>query len=533
MTGGAWRGGHRPLASRMLLLTSTAILLAGCAISPEPITTAEQQVLAQADRSAMFADQEPVERPISLEEAIARALKYNLEHRAALVEEVLRNRQFDLGRWDLLPQLTADAGLVTRSNELASSSESVVTGTQSLEPSTSQDKTRGTAKLGLSWSILDFGASYYQAKQQADRALIAGQRRRQVVNALVQQVRDAWWRAATARRMRDQAQPILAETRGALADAHEIERQRLRPPLETLRYQRALIEIRGELEGIDGDLALAKAELAELMNLAPRMSFEVEVPPVEDAPPAWRMPLGEMEEFALAHRPELREAAYQSRITRHQAREALLRLLPGLELNSSFNYDSNDFLVNQTWLAAGVQVSSNLLNVLRAPATLETNRARTELARAQRLAMSMAVITQVHIALRQYQRTREHLERANELSDIEGRIRDHVVRAAAGDASSTLERIHSSAAAVVARLERDRAYAEVRHARARLYASIGVDPLPKTVESYGLNALIDTLADFDRALPDTDAPAAPQPVGSSGSDEAAILPVPRQEPASG
>ena len=32
--------------------------------------------------------------------------------------------------------------------------------------------------LGLSWNVLDFGVSYYQSKQNADRLLVAQERRR-------------------------------------------------------------------------------------------------------------------------------------------------------------------------------------------------------------------------------------------------------------------------------------------------------------------------------------------------------------------
>lgn len=71
---------------------------------------------------------------------------------------------------------------ITRNNDLASSSRSVLTGRQSLEPSTSQDRRRATADLTASWNVLDFGVSYYQAQQQADpRDLLPGMSGRAVL----------------------------------------------------------------------------------------------------------------------------------------------------------------------------------------------------------------------------------------------------------------------------------------------------------------------------------------------------------------
>ena len=67
-------------AERSLKMTAiaSAILLAGCSVRPEPVTTEEQISQALSDRTKMYADQEPVRGVITLDEAIARSLKYNL-----------------------------------------------------------------------------------------------------------------------------------------------------------------------------------------------------------------------------------------------------------------------------------------------------------------------------------------------------------------------------------------------------------------------------------------------------------------------
>src|SRR5690606_29006486 len=111
--------------------------------------------------------QPPASAPVTLEEAMARALKYNLDNRLKMMEQALAHHQLDIANFNLLPQLTANAGYVTRDNRYGSSSQDLATGQQSLVPSTSLDKTYRTADLSFSWNILDFGVSYYQAHQQA------------------------------------------------------------------------------------------------------------------------------------------------------------------------------------------------------------------------------------------------------------------------------------------------------------------------------------------------------------------------------
>ncbi|MBV8770672.1 MAG: hypothetical protein JO094_17460, partial [Hyphomicrobiales bacterium] len=74
------RNARRNLAY-FLGVAAGALLVAGCALTPKPFTTEERWSEAQADREQMFADQEPVTRSVTLDEAFARALKYNLDGR--------------------------------------------------------------------------------------------------------------------------------------------------------------------------------------------------------------------------------------------------------------------------------------------------------------------------------------------------------------------------------------------------------------------------------------------------------------------
>jgi outer membrane protein TolC len=480
-------------------VSALALLLAACAVKPEPFT--EQQTLDRAveDRGSLTADQAAIDGPISIYEAVARALLYNLDQRQALMEQALQNRQLDLARFDMLPRLAASAGYTTRSNQNASSSESIFTGRESLEPSTSQDRNRAIADLSFSWNLLDFGVSYYQARQQADRVLIAEQRRRRVINNLVQEVRGAFWQAATAERLITKIDPLLEEGVAALQRARMIERERLRSPVETLRFQKSMLEILRQLRGLRADLQQAKARLASLMNIEPNTDYELATPELDN----WKVPdlgaqLGELELLALINRPELREEDYQKRIGHHEVRTAMLRMLPGISFESSANFDSNSFLVHNTWAQATGQVTWNLIGLLQGPTAIKAAEAQVDVAESRRMALSMAVITQVNLAYRRFQRSVVDYRNASQLEEIEQRIFTLVKQAEAGAAESDLERIRSSAAAIAAELARDQAFAEVQSALGNIYASLGVDPLPAEIEDRSLDAVTAAVADVAR-----------------------------------
>lgn len=59
----------------------------------------------QQDQRAMRLASEPISAPLTLDEALARALKYNLDRRAKMMEEALALRQLDVSNYDMLPKL--------------------------------------------------------------------------------------------------------------------------------------------------------------------------------------------------------------------------------------------------------------------------------------------------------------------------------------------------------------------------------------------------------------------------------------------
>jgi outer membrane protein TolC len=479
---------RQPIPSRLLLAALVTAGLAGCAITPHAITTQEREASVRADRGAMYANQEPLQGPITLEEAMARAIKYNLDHRLKLMEEAVARRQLDLSHTDLLPKLALSAGYSNRDNELASSSRDVNTGQQSLVPSTSTDRERTTGDLGLSWNVLDFGVSYFGARQQADRVLVADQRRRKVLHLLMQQTRQAYWQAAGAQKLEGKIEPVLAQARRALEDSRKVEIEKLRSPLEALNYQRQLLDIVRQLEAVRDELAQAKPRLASIMNLPPGHAFAVAVADTLDTPNV-SLPLPQMEETALLRRPELVEAQYNERIGVLETRKALARLFPGIEVTLGNHYDSNSYLVNNAWGDVGLRVSWNLFNVLNGGTIRGLAQAQLDVARQQRLALNMAVLTQVHVADLDYLGRLRQFELTKQVNAVEQRILHYTHNASTANAQGRLEEIRASASAMMSELRLYQSYGALQGAYGQVIATLGLDPLPQSVPAYDLETL--------------------------------------------
>ncbi|MBA6099120.1 TolC family protein [Pseudomonas juntendi] len=469
-----------------------ALAISGCAVTSQPIDRSASEARARTDLATMFKGQEPLSGPLTLHQAMARAVKYNLEARLKVMEEALAKRQVDLAQFDMLPRMALDAGYVGRNNVGASSSQSIRTGTQSLEPSTSQDRDREVADLTMVWNVLDFGVSYVSAKQQADQRLILQERKRKVIHTITQDVRSAYWRAVAAQRLLSQIDALMGRIQQARDNSQRMATQRIGDPVQTLSYQRALIEATRQLEEQRRALSLAKTELAALINLPLNTDFTL-APEQGYAVPQFTGDLAKLEEQALASRPELREQDYQARISAAETRKAMLRMLPGLEFSAGGHYDSNSFLTNQSWADYGVKVTWNLFNVLSAPTAIKVAEAGEDVAAARRQAMSMAVLAQLYVANANYQESVRQFRTSEELATLDGEIAGQLRNRFQTQNIGELELIQGELNNLQTQLKRDLAYAELRNAYAQLYVSSGTDLLPDTLPDSNLQTIATAL----------------------------------------
>jgi len=477
--------------ARLVMSVSLAALAAGCGIAPHPLTDQEFAAGAVADRAEMFKGQAPLDKPLTLGDAIARVLRYNLDHSTKMMEEALALGQLDLDRWDMLPKMTASAGYVGRSDHDTVRSRDAITLEPALaDPYYSLDRDRHVADLTASWNILDFGVSYVNARESGDRVLIAGERRRKAMQNLVQEVRSAYWRALATQQLHDRVGAVINDADQALKASNQVEAEQLRNPLDALRYQKTLLESLRQLEAINQELSTAKAELAALINVPPSSDFTLAAPTDADMKlPQWTMPVEQMEEMAFANNPDLHEQVYQSRIAVQETRKEFLKMLPGIDLTAGRNYDSNSFLISNTWNQASAMVSWNLFSLISAPDRIRLAHDNEALADRRRLALRMALLAQVHVSRQQYESESRQFNLADTLFHVESKIAAATAQRQANDAQSDLERIGSATSAIAAELRRYQTLAQAQGALGRIEATLGIDPVPGNLGTADIGAL--------------------------------------------
>lgn len=474
--------------------------LSACALVPKPFSDEYFREQAQQDKNAVIEGQEPVERPISLYEAFARALKYNLDFRLELEQKALAQKELNLSRYELLPQFVANLNFDSRSNFSGATSQSLLSGRQSLEPSTSSERDVYSNELRLSWNILDFGLSYLRAKQAGDSVLIAEEQKRKVVNRIIQDVRTAYWRAVSNDRLIIKLEELIKKVNIAIEESREVETKKLDRPLTALTYQRELISIKRELGALQRELSLAKIQLAALMNLRPDQEYKLVIPERTNKVKKLDFSPQLMEQLALELRPEIRELSYKKRINALEAKTAILELLPGLDLNFGAYYNENKFLFNNDWLSYGARVSWNMLNVFKLPSTLSTNKAREKVLDAERLSLSMAILTQVHVSLAQFEHSKKEHKTAAEYHETQKKILNQVVAASEVDSVSDQAVIREEMNTLVAEVKYDIAYADIENAYARILSSMGIDSIPYDINVDNIKDMTESLENYFEKL---------------------------------
>jgi outer membrane protein TolC len=183
-----------------------------------------------------------------------------------------------------------------------------------------------------------------------------------------------------------------------------------------------------------------------------------------------------MEELVIANNADLREAFYNARIATQETRRAMLKMFPGLSFNYGVRGSDDSYLIHQHWSEAGAQISFNLLGLLSVPAQMRLADAGVALADQRRMATQMAVLAQMHIAYLQYQNAKRQFERADTIWKVDSDIANHVAQRESVQAQTRLELVADQATAILSRLRRYQALAQLQAAAGKLQASLGLEP---------------------------------------------------------
>ncbi|MDC1085469.1 TolC family protein [Candidatus Pelagibacter ubique] len=476
-----------------IIILLALFLFTACVRSPQPISLFETEEKALKDISNIEeikkdnkAWEENLE--IDLYTAIALAIKNNKELKVKLLENALANRQIDKIKFEMLPSLAANAGYSSSNKYKTTTSANISTkdtaGAMGEDYSTSSEKSIANQDIGFTWNALDFGLSYIKAGQSNNRYLISDEAEKKASHNIVREVIRTYWNSLSAEKLIKKYDPLLIKVDAALNDSQKIEELLLIKPMDALLYQKELLDIQRALQTQKQSFIDAKIQLGTLMGLLPNQKFKI----VDTNEPLTilDMTLDGMEEHALIHRPELIENHYEERISVQQTKAGIISLLPGLNFNAAWTSSSNDYLMNKTNFEYGSTLGANLLNVFSYPKIKKINETNLQIIKEQRLALSMAVLSQVHLSNIDYQMALEEYATADRYYDVSKKITAQVKNAQKIARFGNLELIRERASLLVAELRYDIAYTKLQHAIGQIYTSVGLDVTEDNVKELGV-----------------------------------------------
>ena len=313
--------------------------------------------------------------------------------------------------------------------------------------------------------------------KRRDRYLIAQEMRRRVGHSLLEKMRATYWRAVSYQRMTKKLVALEKRTIKAISNSRKLAKSGRVPRVEALTTERELLKIRRVIKTIQKDHVSAKSELAHLMNLKPGTKFTLNEVTKTSLPTLPPISAEEMMFVAARDRPEVREIMYRHRIQMSEVKAAMLEILPGFNTYASSNWDSNSFLLNDGWFSWGSTIGWSLLKLFQYPASRYAAEAQAVLLEKQALAITMTVMTQVHLSRLRFHGAKGEYEIATEFRSVQARLTDLKRAESRANRISDQELLLEELNAFVAEVKHDLAYAQYQAAYAGLFATMGADPI--------------------------------------------------------
>jgi outer membrane protein TolC len=218
----------------------------------------------------------PADKVFTLKDCIETALKNNLDLRVyKLAEDVNREKQ-TAAILAMLPDLNISYNLTGRNNEPGASSESLLTNTQSLEPSKSVEKVDGTLQFELVFSVVDFGLSYFNSLQARDRNRLVQEQRARAAQNLVFDVARAYYRVAAAQYAKENTEKLLKLSKVIEDNLENIAKSRSLSTFRILAEKKQILRLKQRLEEYKRVYDNSCIELKTLMGYSPWGDIQVD-----------------------------------------------------------------------------------------------------------------------------------------------------------------------------------------------------------------------------------------------------------------
>lgn len=458
------------------LLLTAGLFLSACTANRVELGSAEHAQILQTDRRNAADRSTPETLRLSYQDALKRAIAQNLDARVSALEALSKEDDIDIARLQALPDLSLSATQYGRSNKGASSSRSIISGNESLEPSYSTERYHNTREMSVNWNTLNLILAVAESRIAKDEALIARQRHAKVLQNIERDVHAAYWRAYAHQKTARETKKLITRAEDQLRNVHKARDKEYIAASEAADLQNEIQQQKSALDAANKDLSYAEIELKSLLSIPQNTKLSLTSTPDNKNRLAQSLlgtDLPELEQEALLNRPEVNETILQKNIDAQKTRNTILRTIPGADLFFASNRDSNEFLYDEDWLSFSASISQSLSSLFTLPARHRAAKNIEELGEARRLSLAAAIMTQVHLARHRLDLALQNYKEA----DASYRIAAEQARKAKAQKSLGLDSGNKTMPAVLQaqtmKIKSLQAHAEMQDALASLLNTLG------------------------------------------------------------
>jgi outer membrane protein TolC len=375
-----------------LVAISVATTAAGCASLFTPLSDADIGEMSGQLIETLAAAPEPPSQPLTLDEAVRRAMLYNQSVRAKELEAALAMAQVRAQSAEMLPRLAAEIDLNWRDRPSLTRSNATQT------YSTSSDRSGVARDITLSWNILDFGLSLLRTSQGMDKAYQQFAEAIRLRSRIREETRSAFWNAVALEQLERGMAQLERETRVSLQLARNAANDNKLEPMAAINLQREILNLQRELNQVLLALAGSRDQLRQSIGLPLLSNLKLASKRRVAQVAVLETTASEDIVTALERRPEVQHIMYEMRITEREATAAVLKVLPGVSFDTKRSADSNSFLLHPHWISWGARIAGDLITAVNLPNELDAIEAKQDANRQNALATAALVVMQVHVS---------------------------------------------------------------------------------------------------------------------------------------
>lgn len=471
------------------LCFSLCCLLSGCTFTPKPIPVEERYNQAKKDIASLFKSTPTPNHKLDFTKALALGLKNNLDYRIKRAEIALQSGQLQVAEMIMFPAINLTGSYYTRNNELATFS--ITPDGQTTSILTATPPTLQTYRTGISWNILDFGISYLKAKQQGNRVMIAEEEARKQAQLLTQDILVAYWRAYSAQELLDDTKNVQKLLNKAKLQVNKALHDKTIPKENILNFQASLLDGNRKLFQLKYKYDKAMLDLKHLISLPLDTDIRLTAPPKDlvRIQKIENVDFKKIDAISLVNRPELLGQDYQVRIAAHGIQQAILQALPGFTFNYGWNYNSNEFLVNQKWIDKSLDLAWNLINLASLPALYNNAKAVEFHERLKLMALTMTVLTETRYAFSHYVTLSKEYAVAHQQTVNAQKLFQLMRERNLASLASTQQVILAKLKYITTKMDEDLLLSDLSTTLGELYLSMGADILPTDLDDKSVDML--------------------------------------------